>query len=185
VPTTEQFDSALTGARANADWAWHLLHEWYAPTVLQFLRSQRADHPEDLLGEVFVDVVRSLHTFSGGPDEFRSWLMRIAHNRFLDERRAHGRRPATAAMSDEQAASSAPGADEAVLARSDEQRLYRLLRVLPEDQRAAVFMRVVLEMPPAEIALVMERRVGSTKMLIQRGLKTLEGRLRDQSRDRP
>lgn len=176
--TNEQFDSVLGAARANVEWAWHDLYAQFAPTVLQFLRAQRADLPEDLLGEVFLDVVRSLHTFTGGPAEFRSWLFRIAQNRFLDERRARARRPdLPAAEIPDSAVRRAPGADETVHIREDEARLYRMLAALPDDQRAAVFMRVALEMQPAEIASVMQRRVGAVKMLLHRGLATLQQRL--------
>lgn len=186
VPSEEQFESVLGAARTNAEWAWRRIYEWYAPGVLQFLRAQRADHPEDLLGDVFLDVVRSLHTFSGGPDEFRSWLFRIAQNRFLDERRSRSRRREDArAEPDEGLPDGLPGADHAVMTRSEEERLYRLLALLPQDQRAAVFMRVVLDMQPAEVADVMGRRVGSVKMLIQRGLATLRKRAGDDFREGP
>lgn len=186
MPTEPEFESVLVGARAHAEWAWRRLYEWYAPVILQFLRAQRAAHPEDVLAEVFLDVVRGLHRFEGDSHQFRSWLFRIAHHRFLDERRAHGRR-AERPMEDAAEATLPQGAsaDDIVLRRAHELRLYRMLQVLPEDQRAAVFMRVLLDMSPAEIADVMGRRVGSTKMLIQRGLKTLRDRADGDLRHRP
>jgi RNA polymerase sigma-70 factor (ECF subfamily) len=176
----EDFEQLLLAARANAEWAWRELYIRYAPTVLQFLRSQRARDPDGLLGDVFVDVVRSLHTFTGSGAEFRSWLFRIANNRFLDERRAEARRPEhptddPAAHQRERAAAAA----EVVHGQLDEERLLRLLGILPGDQRAAVYMRVVLELPPADIAAAMGRRVGSVKMLITRGLASLRERFGD------
>ena len=65
-----------------------------APAVLGYLRSQRAAEPEDLLGEVFLQVVRDLPRFRGDDDDLRRWVFTIAYHRLVDARRRSGRRPA-------------------------------------------------------------------------------------------
>src|SRR5687768_6719341 len=67
-----------------------------APVVLGYLRAQRAPEPEDLLGEVFLQVARDLPRFSGDENALRRWVFAIAHNRLLDARRRAARRPAVA-----------------------------------------------------------------------------------------
>jgi RNA polymerase sigma factor (sigma-70 family) len=49
--------------------------------------------PDDLVGEVFLQVVRNLDTFTGDEAGFRSWLFTIVHRRVLDARRRARRRP--------------------------------------------------------------------------------------------
>lgn len=178
-----EFNEVLAAARANGEWAWERLYLHFAPDVLQFLRSQRAPHPEDVLGEVFVDVVRSLHTFSGTSTEFRSWLFRLAQNRLIDEHRRKGRRPQE--TGGEVPEAPLPSAEEAAMVHADEANFYRLISALPQDQRAAVFMRYALDMQPAEIAVALGRKPGAAKMLIQRGVETLRQRLEEHPHIRP
>ena len=94
------FDGVLAGARARAEWAWAELYRDVAPSLLAYLRAQKAPDPEDLAGEVFLQLVRDLDSFQGGEREFRSWLFTVAHNRLLDERRRATRRPVEAAGED-------------------------------------------------------------------------------------
>src|SRR5688572_6778255 len=64
-----------------------------APAVLGYLRSQRVKDPEDVLGEVFVQVARDLRRgrFKGDEDALRRWVFSIAHNRAVDAQRKRGR----------------------------------------------------------------------------------------------
>ena len=182
VPSPDDdFSQLLLAARTNADWAWRALYVEHAPIVLQFLRARGASDAEDLLGEVFIDVVRSIATFSGNAEQFRSWVFRIAQNRFLDERRRHGRTPAHTGIEflHHHVEDGQPTTEALVLQEAAEHRLLRLLGILPDDQRAAVYLRVVLEHQPAEIAVIMDRPVGSVKMLITRGLASLRERFGD------
>ncbi|HEY1517508.1 MAG TPA: sigma factor, partial [Solirubrobacteraceae bacterium] len=55
-----------------------------APAVLGYLRALRVREPEDVLGEVFVQVVRDIGRFRGDDDALRRWLFSIAHNRVMD-----------------------------------------------------------------------------------------------------
>jgi RNA polymerase sigma-70 factor (ECF subfamily) len=68
------------------------LYEQLGPAVMGYLRAQRAEEPEDLLQEVFVQVVRDLPRFVGDGDGLRRWLFAIAHNRLIDGRRRRASR---------------------------------------------------------------------------------------------
>ena len=60
-----------------------------------YLRAHGAAEPEDLAGEVFLQVVRGLDRFSGAERDFRAWVFTIAHRRLVDDappRRAGRRR---------------------------------------------------------------------------------------------
>src|SRR5204862_3031394 len=73
VALGEQFEQVLAAARAGGDWAWRELYFSVAPSVLGYLRGRGAPDPEDLLGEVFLHVVRGLGSFQGGENAFRGW----------------------------------------------------------------------------------------------------------------
>ena len=83
----------LAAARTGAAWLGKPIYHELAPVVLRYLRASGAREPEDLLGEVFVQVVRNLAAFSGGASDMRAWVMTIAHSRLVDEWRRTRRRP--------------------------------------------------------------------------------------------
>ena len=62
----ENFSGTLEAARTGADWAWAAIYRDLSPAVLGYLRARGAHEPEDVTGEVFVQVVRDLQRFNGG-----------------------------------------------------------------------------------------------------------------------
>lgn len=110
MPLGASFDSILTAAREGAPWAWIEIYRDLAPAVLGYLRGRGADEPDDLLGQVFLDVVRGLRSFAGDERDFRAWVFTIAHRDLLDERRRRRRRPAEPALT-ESIAELVPGGD--------------------------------------------------------------------------
>lgn len=68
------FPSVLDAARTGAEWAWTAIYRDLSPAVLRYLRARGAREPEDVLGEVFLQVVRSISHFSGEEHDFRAWV---------------------------------------------------------------------------------------------------------------
>jgi DNA-directed RNA polymerase specialized sigma24 family protein len=69
------------------------LYRRLAPPVLGYLRSQGVADADDLLGEIFLQVVRDLSRFRGDDAALRRWVFTIAHHRIVDTRRRAGGRP--------------------------------------------------------------------------------------------
>ncbi|MGH2756708.1 MAG: RNA polymerase sigma factor, partial [Actinomycetota bacterium] len=104
------FERTLLAARAGQEWAWNKLYRELAPRVRGYLRARGATEADDLTGEVFLQVVRDIASFSGGPREFCAWLFTVAHHRLLDDVRRSQRRPLEPA-SDDVLAEHLPTAD--------------------------------------------------------------------------
>ncbi len=141
-----------------------------APAVLGYLRAQRAPEPEDLLGEVFLQVARDLHRFKGDDAARRRWVFSIAHNRLLDARRRQSRRPVVADRSVPEVAVAPP--DDPL-----DPELVTALSKLTADQREVVVLRFVADLPLADVARITNRRVGAVKALQHRALDTLSALL--------
>ena len=141
-----------------------------APAVLGYLRAQRAPEPEDILGEVFLQVARDLPKFRGDDDALRRWVFSIAYNRILDARRREGRRPRVAdrEVPDKRAAAEPEPLDPDLVAA--------LAQLTPE-QREVVVLRFVADLPLADVAKITHRRVGAVKAMQHRALETLQQRL--------
>jgi len=170
----EDFARVLQAARAGSEVAWTHIYKELAPGVIGYLRGQRSRDPEDLAGDVFLEVVRDLHRFEGDQIQFRSWVFSIAHLRLLDARRREGRRPVRPA---DTAALSAKGgvgdSEQEALAALEVERIERLLNVLSPDQRDVLLLRIVGDLSVDQVATVLGKRPGAVRVLQHRGLARL------------
>jgi len=172
----ESFDEILEAARRGSDPAWDALYRDLAPLVHGYLRSRGAREPEDVTGEVFLQVARDLRVFSGDGASFRSWVLAVAHNRMLDEWRHHGRRPSHPA-SDEFIRDRAPTGDveqEALHSLATE-RVRRLVEGLGSPQREVLMLRIIDGLTVNEVAQILGKPAGAVKALQRRGLAAVRG----------
>ena len=162
----------LEAARAGDEWAWSRLYGELAGPVLGYLRVRGAAEPEDLLGEVFLQVARNLGSFSGDATGFRSWIFTIAHRRMIDERRASGRRPLELVVDRE----SGPSQDPAliVMDRLTEERIAATLECLVPDQRDVLLLRIMGGITVEEVAIILGKTIGAVKALQRRALQTIK-----------
>ena len=180
---TEHLNAAIDAARAGAEWAWTLIYDELAPSVLGYLRAQGAAEAEDLTGEVFLHVVRDLHRFDGDQAAFKAWVLTIAHHRFIDDRRRVRRRPVElVAAPPSERGDAAPDAAAEALALAGDGRVHELLATLSPYQRAVLLLRIVGDLTVAEIGRVVGKRPGAVKALQRRGLTALQRMLEEEAR---
>lgn len=169
-----RFSEVLEAARAGAEWAWTDLYRDLAPAVLGYLRTRGAIEAEDLLSEVFLQVVRDLHAFEGSEWEFRSWVFVIAHHRMLDDRRRRDRRPVEpTAETGEHEVATANVEMEALVAISTD-RVRAVLSDLAPDQRDVLLLRLLGGLTVDDVARVLGKSPGAVKALQRRGLAAIE-----------
>lgn len=145
-----------------------------APAVLGYLRGQRVPDPEDLLGEVFLQVARSLPRFRGADDDLRPWVFTIARNRVVDDARRRARRPRLAGDPHGLLAGVPAAPDPTGL---DPDLLDALGRLTPE-QREVIVLRFIADLSLDEVAKITKRSVGAVKSMQLRGLEQLTRTLR-------
>ena len=140
-----------------------------APAVLGYFRARGDRDPEDLVGDVFVEVARDLRRFAGvdDPVAVRRWVFTIARHRAIDAaRRAHRHREvAVAAVPD----AGGAGAD---LGGSDRELVAGLAALTP-NQREVVVLRFVADLSIDDVAAHMKRSVEAVKALQHRALENL------------
>jgi RNA polymerase sigma factor (sigma-70 family) len=170
------FDDVLFAARAGAEWAWTRIYDELAPRIIGYLRAHGAADPEDVAGEVFLQVVRGLPDFSGGKAEFNAWTFTIAHRRLVDDLRRRRRRPVEVAPADVLAFVAGAGGDVAddADARMANASVRAAIAELPPDQRSVVLLRIIGDLTIDEIARAVGKRPGAVKALQRRGLRRLE-----------
>jgi RNA polymerase sigma-70 factor, ECF subfamily len=174
----KKFAGVLRAARKGEDWAWRALYAEHAPALLGYLRARGADQPEDVLGEVMLQVVRDLPTFKGSKRDFRAWTFTIAHHRLLDERRRSARRPAEATPAAELERLGPLGdAEEDALRALSAERVANLLAQLSPDQQNVILLRVLGELTLEQVAEVIGKSPGAVKQLQRRGLEAIKSEL--------
>lgn len=148
------------------------LYRELAPAVLGYLRSQRLPDPEDVLGEVFLQVARDVHKFDGDAAAVRRWVFAIAHNRIIDDIRRRSRRPQISDHTVPERSSPPPG-------DPFDERLTDALAHLTPEQREVVGLRFVADLPLEAVAELTGRRIGAVKAMQHRALATLARALED------
>jgi RNA polymerase sigma factor (sigma-70 family) len=174
----QDFPSLLAAAHTGAEWAWSAIYAELAPSVLGYLQAQRAPEPEDITGDLFLQVVRDLSGFDGDEAAFRAWVLTIAHHRLIDGRRYKSRRPAEAATT-EIIVTRGPvgnGEDDGLEAVANA-HVRELIGLLPESQRAVLLLRIVGGLTVEQVAGAIGRRPGAVKALQRRALDRLRKEL--------
>jgi len=137
-----------------------------APAVLGYFRARRVPEPEDLLGDVFLQVAKDLHRFKGGDDDLRRWVFAIAHNRMIDDARKRARRPVRSDRVLPDMAAPEP-------AESPDPALGAALAGLTDEQREVLTLRFVADLPVEDVARLTGRTAGAVKSLQHRALENL------------
>jgi RNA polymerase sigma-70 factor (ECF subfamily) len=134
-----------------------------AAPVLGYLRALGVSDADDVLGEVFLQVVRDIGRFRGNDAALRRWVFSIAHNRAIDAHRRARRRPTSRP---EPPTVPPPGEP------FDAELLHALAR-LSADQREVVVLRFVADLSLESVAHITDRTVGAVKALQHRAIEHL------------
>lgn len=168
------FAVTLAAARLGDAGAWSRLYHDVAPMLIGYLRAQRLPDPEDVAGEVLLEVVRDLGRFEGDARGFRSWVLAIAHHRLLDARRREARRPVTCVpTSDLEPRAAADDTEASSLAHVGLGELEPALATLTEEQRSVLLLRVVGDLSIADVAAILSKRPGAVKQLQRRAVESM------------
>lgn len=170
---TGVLDDAL--ARASAGDEAGFLELWRAlqPRLLRFLRVVGCEDPDDVASETWLQVVRDLHRFSGGEEDFRRWLFTIGRHRAVDAARARSRRPAGTANSGLDILADTQQVEDQVLEGMSVQGAVALLSRLSRDQAEAVALRVIAGLDTPDVAKILGKSAGAVRVALHRGLKAL------------
>ena len=140
---------------------------------------------EDLSQEVFLRLWRRPDLYDVSRGRFLTWLLSVARNRAIDERRSRGRRfrfetpPSTTA---EEMLEAAPTSEDRDVAVVSEERVIvqRALATLPPEQRLAIQLAYFGGYTQQEIAQGLHQPLGTVKTRIRLGLQKLRMLLLEQ-----
>jgi RNA polymerase sigma-70 factor, ECF subfamily len=170
---TNVLDDALARA-SNGDEA-GFLELWRAlqPRLLRYLRVVGCEDPDDVASETWLQVVRDLHRFAGGEEDFRRWLFTIGRHRAVDAARARSRRPIGSSAVGLDILADSQLVEDQVLDGMSVQHAVGLLGGLSKDQAEAVALRVIAGLDTPDVAKILGKSAGAIRVALHRGLKSL------------
>jgi len=167
-----ELGEAVARAQAGDPRGFEVLFRELGAPVAGYLRSRSVSDPDGIANEVFLRAFRTIHTFDGDAQRFRSWLFTIAHHAAVDDARRRGRRVREAPI--DHAPEQAGGDVETdVIANLAHERVHALLSGLSADQREVLVLCVVADLSIAQTAEVLGKRYETVKTLRRRGLSAL------------
>ena len=125
---------------------------------------------EDVVAQVFLDAWRDLPRLRD-PGRFNAWILRIAHNRSLDELRRPQPVPIENAAELTTPDSTEPEAE--AVRSADRERLRQALLLLPDDQRQVITLRLLQGLRHDEVGRQMGRSEEASRALLHRALRRL------------
>ena len=156
------------------------LYEAYFHLVYAYIsrRVRPRDAVEDLTSDVFHKALEHLPRFKWTGAPFGAWLLKIAANMIADQGRRASREqriPDLENNIDEPASFDSAGLSLEEIEQSA--RLFRMVELLPEDQRRVIFLRFAEERSIRDIAEELGRSEGAIKQLQFRGLENLRAQI--------
>jgi len=149
------------------------LYECHFERVYAYIVRRVGDRTEteDLTSEVFHHALANLRRFEWRGIPFVAWLFRIAANLIADRWQRSGREVADGS---ELEVAVGPAEIEACDRRAT---IFRLVELLPAEQKRVLVLRFVEEKSIKEVAREIGKTEGAVKQLQFRGLTTLRARM--------
>ncbi|MCU0483192.1 MAG: sigma-70 family RNA polymerase sigma factor [Chloroflexi bacterium] len=178
-------EGLVAAARAGDADAFAAVYEALAPRVHRYLRYRvpDPDQAEELLQQVFLQMIAALPRFEPRGLPFAAWVFRIARNAVIDAGRA--RRPSLPIELAHDVPSEVPGPDELAVAGDEQAGLRDALGRLPRDQHDVLVYRFYGGLSPREVAPLMDRSEGAVRVLQHRALGALRRLLEEAGAGRP
>lgn len=169
----------VSAAQRDPEAAGRLFDRYYGE-IFRYLYHSTLDHAstEDLTSNVFFAAFRRLGFFQWRRIPFRAWLYRIATNELRMHYRRQKRALATnAGPVDAEHPSELPSAENAAAAADEYRALHQALLELGQKYRAVVVLRYFEGKAISEICEITNKREGTIKSLLHRGLAQLKDSL--------
>jgi RNA polymerase sigma-70 factor (ECF subfamily) len=170
----EYIDTLVKESQNGSKESFGVLYDCFLDPIYRyiFFRVSSVQIAEDLTGDVFFKVLKSLKTYKKRKNmPFSAWIFRIAKNILIDHYRKNVHTeeiPET--IVDESGISDSR--NETVL-DFEKKRIFLAMKKLPEMQAQAIVLKYFSEMSNTEISKILEKSLTAVRILQSRGLKRL------------
>ncbi|NOH11224.1 MAG: sigma-70 family RNA polymerase sigma factor [Chloroflexi bacterium] len=167
-------EALLKAAKAFDQTALAQIYDEYSPALYRYAMRQTGieEQAEECVAETFSRLLRALHAGKGPKSHMKAYLYRIAQNWITDYFRSPDSK-SVELKEDVTSQKNYDAPDDWAEIQFETERVRRALGMLPEKQRQVIVLKFLEEWNNADIAVVLEKKVGAVKALQSRGLATL------------
>jgi RNA polymerase sigma-70 factor, ECF subfamily len=138
--------------------------------------SGQIDDVEDVVQECFIRAYRGLRSFRGDA-QFRTWLLRIAHNHAIKRSKMRARYRVSVTSNDIEVAEyvdpNALKSDDSTIYQEEHERMGKLIGRLPEHYRIVLVYFYYYDMTCEDIARVIDKPFNTVKAQLRRARQKL------------
>lgn len=173
LPANYNERALVQRARAGAPDAIAELYQRHCSAVYRYFYFRAQDHciAEDLVGEVFLQMVEALPRYVDQGKPFTAWLFRIARHRMIDYYRRT--RVARAAVECSGPAETHEGSETTAMRRLEHHLLHRRINELTDEQKTVVQLRFFEGYSLNDVAAIVGKSATAVKALQHRALQRL------------
>ncbi|WP_163539522.1 sigma-70 family RNA polymerase sigma factor [Gracilibacillus sp. YIM 98692] len=157
------------GHKHAFDLFYQKFHRYVFQIALKILSNR--EEAEDICHDVFLEIYQKPHQFNDKRGSVKAWIAVKTRSRAID--RLRKKSDVLANKLEDILTNSSPAADEFVLKSMESNELRAALKLLPEEQQQAIYYMYFEHFTQREIALKMDRPLGSVKSFVRYGLQHL------------
>jgi RNA polymerase sigma-70 factor (ECF subfamily) len=173
ISRPDEAEWAHRASKGDAD-AFGCLYKLYFDRIYRYVyyRTGRVTEAEDLTERVFLKAWEAMGRYQQRGSGFSPWLYRIARNAIIDHRRT---KKDTLSLEDLPLPTAAEGLtpEEALVEREEARNLQAAIARLPEEQQEVVILRFIEGISHAEVATVIGKSEGTSRVVQYRALAAL------------
>lgn len=168
-------DELLERAILGDSEAFGSLYEKYVTRIFNYVyyRTGNSHDAEDLTERVFIRALKHIGRYKNRGLPFSTWLYRIAHNLVANWHRDNSRRLEVPLDETTVWIHHADIPEHELLRSEERDRLFEVVRCLPEDRQQLIILKFVERLSNAEIGVIMSRTEGAIKSLYHRTLLSI------------
>ena len=166
------FETVLANAQRGDELAFARLWRDLNPALLRYL-GLAGDAAEEIAASTWLTVVQGLERFRGDETAWRAWVFTNARRRAVDAARKRERDIRVWRRTATWVVELADDCADVVADAMSSQDALRMVRRLPPLQAEVVLLRVVADLPIAEVAQLVGTTQGNVRVAAHRGLRTL------------
>ena len=160
--------------------AFGLLYDNYLPKIYRFvlLKVSHREEAEDLTHQAFLKAWENIGRYKDEGFPFSSWLYKIARNAVIDHYRSvkHSKTEANIDDFDEELSefTAENSFDKDIDRKIELRKISDGIKKLKEIEQDIIIMRFIDDLPHEEVASVIGKSVGATKLIQHRAIKKLQ-----------
>jgi len=159
------------------------IYDQYIEKIYRFvyLKVSSKEVAEDITSKVFLSGWEVYQKDQGGIKNMNAFLYQIARNAVTDHYRKRGKSKTVSQDAVAETPDSRPGVYEGAVLSSDIEAIKASIQGLKKEYQDVLIWHYLEDMHPEQIAEILDKPVGTIRVMIHRGLKALKDQLPQES----